>query len=82
MQDAREHLGLFGNVRRLGRELLNALVEEFFEIAAQRVRVAAAVAYHVSGRAVGEQREEQVFERDIFVPPLDGLRHRRAQSCL
>jgi hypothetical protein len=52
---------------------LDALLEELLDLAAQRVDVAAALLDDVDARRIVEHGEEQVLEREVFVPPLTGV---------
>ena len=66
--------------RRLAREAVESLFEEAFEIAGQSLDVHAARLEHGDGVGITGEREQQMFERREFVPPLGGHGERPAQA--
>ena len=82
LDDALEGGGVFR--QRLARRghALQLLAQEALKLFNQRLDVAAALAHDLAGRALVQQRVEQVFERHVLVPPLDRLHRGEVQGLL
>ena len=55
-------------------------VNVFDEVATQQVDIDAAGPHHRGGVLVVDQREQKVFERGVFVPPLARKRERTMEG--
>ncbi len=73
LDDALERLRVLGHLLARGVHGLHLLGEELFEVAHQRLGVAAALADDVARRLLVQQRVQQVFQRHVLVAPLDRL---------
>ncbi len=82
LDGALEGRGVLGQRVARSRHALHLLFEELLQLACERLGVAAAVADDLRGRAVVQQRVEEMFERHVLVAPLDRLHRGEVQSLL
>ncbi len=74
--------GLFGQLGQLLRARQDVLVKKFFQLALELLEIAAALADHVRGCAISQQRIQQMFQRHVLMPPPDRLVHGRRERLL
>ena len=79
LQHALEARGRLGVVAVVGDEVGQLVVDIGQDLAAQPVEIDAAGAQHRDRVLVLGQRQQQVLERGIFVPPLVGVGQRPMQ---
>ena len=71
LQHALKHGGLLRHLLARRGQLLKLFAEKLLDLGFQALNVPAAPADGVARRAVVQQREQQMFERNVFVTPPD-----------
>ena len=82
LDDALEAGGRLRVLVRAGGEVGEFGVDVFDEVAAQHVEVDVAGAHHGGGVLVVDQRQQQMFERRVFLVAFAGERQRLVQGFL